>query len=235
MMASNLTVKAGSRSLNGFRGIQAFSGSQVGQRDLALSRGRGAKWGEARLAGQECSVITNVRRRGAARRRLQRSAEAAHAAAASPGPRGTTTWAAMLPWALVDQHVCTRVLVLRPLPLQVAPRASVQRRTPAPQQQSAAAAAAPARVPHRAAPAPRRAPRVVAQAANAASAASAEIARRSPKDVRVVVAGPTGYIGKFVAKELISRGFQVGRGLARHGRTPVGHEAGVTPQAVATC
>lgn len=35
------------------------------------------------------------------------------------------------------------------------------------------------------------------------------MARRAPKDVRVVVAGPTGYIGRFVAKELISRGYQV--------------------------
>ncbi|KIZ05498.1 3,8-divinyl protochlorophyllide a 8-vinylreductase [Monoraphidium neglectum] len=55
----------------------------------------------------------------------------------------------------------------------------------------------------------RRAVAPAAQAANAASAASAEIASRAPKDVRVVVAGPTGYIGKFVTKELIDRGYQV--------------------------
>ena len=65
----------------------------------------------------------------------------------------------------------------------------------------AAAAAAAAAAPISGAPPP--------GAPNAASPASAEIARRSPKDVRVVVAGPTGYIGKFVTKELIARGYQV--------------------------
>ena len=33
--------------------------------------------------------------------------------------------------------------------------------------------------------------------------------RRAPQDVRVLVVGATGYIGKFVVKELISRGYQV--------------------------
>lgn len=32
---------------------------------------------------------------------------------------------------------------------------------------------------------------------------------REPKDVRILVVGPTGYIGKFVVKELIKRGFNV--------------------------
>ncbi len=32
---------------------------------------------------------------------------------------------------------------------------------------------------------------------------------RSKQDVRVVVAGSTGYIGKFVTKELINRGYNV--------------------------
>lgn len=35
------------------------------------------------------------------------------------------------------------------------------------------------------------------------------LAERDPKDVRVLVVGPTGYIGKFVVKELIERGYQV--------------------------
>lgn len=32
---------------------------------------------------------------------------------------------------------------------------------------------------------------------------------RDPKDVSVLVVGPTGYIGKYVAKELIARGYNV--------------------------
>lgn len=32
---------------------------------------------------------------------------------------------------------------------------------------------------------------------------------RNPQDVRVLVVGPTGYIGKFVVKELLARGFDV--------------------------
>jgi DNA-binding NtrC family response regulator len=74
------------------------------------------------------------------------------------------------------------------------------------QQQQQQLAAAPRRLPRSRRSAAAAAPR--AQAAGAAEAASAEIARRAPKDVRVVVAGPTGYIGKFVTKELISRGYQ---------------------------
>ena len=31
---------------------------------------------------------------------------------------------------------------------------------------------------------------------------------REPKDVRVLVVGATGYIGKFVTKELVKRGYQ---------------------------
>ena len=33
--------------------------------------------------------------------------------------------------------------------------------------------------------------------------------RRPPPDVRVLVVGATGYIGKFVVKELVQRGYQV--------------------------
>lgn len=33
--------------------------------------------------------------------------------------------------------------------------------------------------------------------------------QRAPQDVRVLVVGATGYIGKFVVKELVSRGYQV--------------------------
>ena len=33
--------------------------------------------------------------------------------------------------------------------------------------------------------------------------------RRPPADVRVLVVGATGYIGKFVVKELVKRGYQV--------------------------
>eukprot|EP00951_Prasinocladus_malaysianus_P024551 scaffold212537_cov48-Prasinocladus_malaysianus.AAC.1 len=32
---------------------------------------------------------------------------------------------------------------------------------------------------------------------------------KDPKDVRVLVVGATGYIGKFVVKELINRGYDV--------------------------
>lgn len=35
------------------------------------------------------------------------------------------------------------------------------------------------------------------------------MATADPKDVRVLVAGCTGYIGRFVTKELINRGYQV--------------------------
>ena len=33
--------------------------------------------------------------------------------------------------------------------------------------------------------------------------------KRPPPDVRVLVVGATGYIGKFVVKELVKRGYQV--------------------------
>ncbi|KAG2482553.1 hypothetical protein HYH03_018512 [Edaphochlamys debaryana] len=50
----------------------------------------------------------------------------------------------------------------------------------------------------------RMATRVAAQAAPAADFRS-----RAPKDIRVLVVGPTGYIGKYVVKELIKRGYNV--------------------------
>ena len=40
-------------------------------------------------------------------------------------------------------------------------------------------------------------------------AQAADFRSRDPKDVSVLVVGPTGYIGKFVAKELIARGYKV--------------------------
>ena len=39
--------------------------------------------------------------------------------------------------------------------------------------------------------------------------AQSEYRSRSKKDVRIVVAGSTGYIGKYVTKELINRGYNV--------------------------
>jgi hypothetical protein len=41
------------------------------------------------------------------------------------------------------------------------------------------------------------------------AAAGADYRTKAPKDINVLVAGPTGYIGKFVTKELIGRGFNV--------------------------
>ena len=48
-----------------------------------------------------------------------------------------------------------------------------------------------------------------AAAASAAADAAAAMRRRPPADVRVLVVGATGYIGKFVVKELVQRGYQV--------------------------
>ncbi|MEW5310564.1 MAG: hypothetical protein WDW38_002350 [Sanguina aurantia] len=50
---------------------------------------------------------------------------------------------------------------------------------------------------------------VITAAAAASAAVPADYRMREPKDVRVLVVGPTGYIGKFVVKELIKRGFNV--------------------------
>ena len=41
------------------------------------------------------------------------------------------------------------------------------------------------------------------------TSASADFRDREPKDIRVLVVGATGYIGKFVVKELIKRGYNV--------------------------
>eukprot|EP00798_Chlamydomonas_sp_ICE-L_P002051 gene2051-18229_t len=49
-----------------------------------------------------------------------------------------------------------------------------------------------------------RASRIVCQAAP-----GGEYRSKAPKDIRVLVVGPTGYIGKFVVKELIKRGYNV--------------------------
>jgi divinyl chlorophyllide a 8-vinyl-reductase len=45
-------------------------------------------------------------------------------------------------------------------------------------------------------------------AAAAADAGAADWRQKNPKDVRVLVVGATGYIGKFVTRELIKRGYQ---------------------------
>lgn len=46
-------------------------------------------------------------------------------------------------------------------------------------------------------------------AAQAAAAPSADYRTRAPGDVRVLVVGATGYIGKFVVQELVKRGYNV--------------------------
>jgi divinyl chlorophyllide a 8-vinyl-reductase len=45
--------------------------------------------------------------------------------------------------------------------------------------------------------------------AQALSPSTQDYRRKQPKDINVLVVGPTGYIGKFVTKELIQRGFNV--------------------------
>ena len=59
------------------------------------------------------------------------------------------------------------------------------------------------------APAARRLPRQLFAAAAAAAAPSADYRTRAPADVRVLVVGATGYVGKFVVKELVKRGYNV--------------------------
>ncbi|KAL4532222.1 hypothetical protein Ndes2526B_g08813 [Nannochloris sp. 'desiccata'] len=55
---------------------------------------------------------------------------------------------------------------------------------------------------------PSRAARsLVAQVA--AAAATDDYRQRAPKDIRIVVVGATGYIGKYVVKELVRRGYNV--------------------------
>lgn len=48
-----------------------------------------------------------------------------------------------------------------------------------------------------------------AVAAAAEAAPAADYRQRASKDVRVLVVGATGYIGKFVVRELVSRGYNV--------------------------
>lgn len=91
-------------------------------------------------------------------------------------------------------------------PSQVAPRAAHQQRA---QQQQQHQSNAPRAQLRQLTGRRQRVVLPVAQASATATAASAELAKKAPQDVRVVVAGPTGYIGKFVTKELISRGYQV--------------------------
>ncbi|PSC69840.1 divinyl chlorophyllide a 8-vinyl-chloroplastic isoform A [Micractinium conductrix] len=93
--------------------------------------------------------------------------------------------------------------------------ATVRRSTPscapsaalAPRHSFAAGAAL--RIKRSSAPAARRLPRQLFAAAAAAAAPSADYRTRAPADVRVLVVGATGYIGKFVVKELVKRGYNV--------------------------
>lgn len=55
----------------------------------------------------------------------------------------------------------------------------------------------------------RRQLRGAVAAAGEAAAPAADYRQRAPKDVRVLVVGATGYIGKFVVRELVSRGYNV--------------------------
>lgn len=71
---------------------------------------------------------------------------------------------------------------------------------PIPSHQAFSAAAAPARQ-HRC--------RALAVSAAAAGAPATDFRQRAPADVRVLVVGATGYIGKFVVKELVKRGYNV--------------------------
>eukprot|EP00475_Leptophrys_vorax_P022670 TRINITY_DN30889_c0_g1_i1.p1 TRINITY_DN30889_c0_g1~~TRINITY_DN30889_c0_g1_i1.p1 ORF type:complete len:415 (-),score=54.12 TRINITY_DN30889_c0_g1_i1:13-1257(-) len=52
---------------------------------------------------------------------------------------------------------------------------------------------------------------IVSQAAkdSAPAAKATSLSERKPEDINVLVVGPTGYIGKFVTKELIKRGYKV--------------------------
>ena len=58
---------------------------------------------------------------------------------------------------------------------------------------------------------------------SSAPSTSADYRQRDPKDVRVLVVGATGYIGKFVVRELVNRGYDV-VALARE-RSGVGGKA----------
>ncbi|PRW56400.1 divinyl chlorophyllide a 8-vinyl- chloroplastic [Chlorella sorokiniana] len=60
-----------------------------------------------------------------------------------------------------------------------------------------------------AAPARQQRRRALAVAAAGAGAPTADFRQRAPADVRVLVVGATGYIGKFVVKELVKRGYNV--------------------------
>lgn len=60
-----------------------------------------------------------------------------------------------------------------------------------------------------AAPAQQHRRRALAVSAAAASAPATDFRQRAPADVRVLVVGATGYIGKFVVKELVKRGYNV--------------------------
>ena len=57
------------------------------------------------------------------------------------------------------------------------------------------------------------------------TAASTDFRDREPKDIRVLVVGATGYIGKFVVKELMKRGYNV-VAFARE-KSGVGGKAGM--------
>lgn len=87
-----------------------------------------------------------------------------------------------------------------------------------------AGAARPA-VPRAPAAAPPRPARVSRALTVTAAAATADYRDRAPQDIRVVVVGATGYIGKFVVRELVRRGYNV-VAFARE-KSGVGGKAGM--------
>lgn len=91
--------------------------------------------------------------------------------------------------------------VSRPIALPMAFRA--QRLSPTPFLSGTAQISAPKNA--ICTPASSRAMRCVVRAA----AATDDYRQRAPQDIRVLVVGATGYIGKFVVKELVSRGYNV--------------------------
>jgi len=71
---------------------------------------------------------------------------------------------------------------------------------------------------------PQRAPQWPCRCeAASAAAAAADYRQRRPADVRVLVVGATGYIGKYVVRELVRRGYDV-VALARE-RSGIGGKA----------
>ncbi len=70
---------------------------------------------------------------------------------------------------------------------------------------------------------PQRAPQWPCRCEAASAAAATDYRQRRPADVRVLVVGATGYIGKYVVRELVRRGYDV-VALARE-RSGIGGKA----------